>query len=163
MKPKTILVPLDGSPIAEGALPTAVELARETPGAVIVLTRVAEAQALALVDPTTAHAVGLREAQDYLNEVATRLRDRGVAITTSVWYGLPVSAIVQAARAVKADLIVMNSHGRGGLRRAVLGSVAEGVLRRTHTPILLLRDPGAPIDEPAPGEVAGQAKEASRV
>ena len=70
-------------------------------------------------------------------------------VATSVWYGPPVESIADAARYRSADLIVMTTHGRSGLSRLLLGSVAEAVLRATTTPVLLLR-PGqsAPVLDP---------------
>jgi nucleotide-binding universal stress UspA family protein len=70
-------------------------------------------------------------------------------VETSVWYGPPAEAIIEAARVRAIDLIVMSSHGRSGLGRLVLGSVAETVLRGTTVPILLLRDREAPVTLPA--------------
>ncbi|HEU5323474.1 MAG TPA: universal stress protein [Methylomirabilota bacterium] len=143
MKFKTILVPLDGSALAEAAIPPAVELARD--GATLVLLRAAEAHPLPTADPTEAQVTVVREAEDYLAAVAERVKTAGVAqVETSVWYGPPAEAIADAARFRTADLIVMNSHGRSGLGRLVLGSVAESVLRATATPILLLRAGAVP-------------------
>ncbi|HEV8585846.1 MAG TPA: universal stress protein [Methylomirabilota bacterium] len=142
MKPNIVLVPLDGSRLAEGALATALGLARE--GAALVLLRAVEAHGTPFADPAAAQVAAIREAEDYLAGVAARLRDAGaLEVETSVWYGPPAEAIADAARYRKADLIVMSTHGRSGLGRLVLGSVAESVLRSTSTPILLLR-PAAP-------------------
>ena len=69
-------------------------------------------------------------------------------VRCSVWYGAPASAIVDAAALNHVDLIVMATHGRSGLGRVVMGSVAESVLRGTTTPILLLRDTQAPLEVP---------------
>ena len=80
--------------------------------------------------------------------VADRLRGAGVTVQTSVWYGEPAVSIIDAANAQHADLIVMTSHGRSGLSRLIMGSVAESVLRGTTTPILLLRADGAPVARP---------------
>jgi nucleotide-binding universal stress UspA family protein len=90
------------------------------------------------------------EAETYLTGVRARLVQSGLdAVDTSVWYGPPAEAIVDAARFRGADLIVMSSHGRSGLGRLVLGSVAETVLRGTRVPILLIRPGEAPIQAPA--------------
>jgi hypothetical protein len=67
-------------------------------------------------------------------------------VITSVWYSQPAQAIVEAARMRRVDLIVMSTHGRSGLRRVVLGSVAESVVRGTQTPILLVSAAGARED-----------------
>jgi nucleotide-binding universal stress UspA family protein len=145
MNVKTILVPLDGSVLAELALKPAVELAREK-DAKLVLLRAAEAHTT-VGDPTEAQVAVVHEAEEYLAGVRARVLDGGVAAAeTSVWYGRPAEAIVEAARYRNADLIVMSSHGRSGLGRLVLGSVAESVLRATATPILLIRPGNAPIE-----------------
>ncbi len=160
MKLERILVPLDGSLLAEGAIPTAVELAGG--GAVgIVLLRAAEAHTLPGADPTEAQVAVVREAEEYLAAVASRLAGEGVkGVETSVWYGPPATAIIEATRLQKVDLIIMTTHGRSGLGRLILGSVAESVLRGTTTPILLLRAPGAPLEAP---KVSGQAKPSREV
>jgi nucleotide-binding universal stress UspA family protein len=148
MRVKTILVPLDGSILAESALAPAVDLAREH-GAKLVLLRAAEAHALPMADPTEAQVQAVRAAEDYLAGARGRVTQAGVAdVENSVWYGQPAEAIVEAAHFRGADLIVMSSHGRSGLGRLVLGSVAETVQRATRVPILLIRPGDAPIDTP---------------
>ena len=143
MKAERILVPLDGSPLAEMALPKAVELLSDRPGATLILLRAAEARTLPGVDPVDAQATVVREAESYLSAVADRLRAEGVAhIVRSVWYSSAAKAIVEAGRVRGVDLIVMSTHGRSGLRRALRGSVAETVLRRTRIPILLVSAAG---------------------
>lgn len=140
---KKILVPLDGSILAEHAIGMAAELAAG--GATVMLVRAAEAHGLPGVDPTDMQVDVVREAEEYLARVAARLeRDGTKNVQTSVWYGPPVSAIVEAAQLRGADLIVMSTHGRSGLGRLILGSVAEAVLRSTTTPILLVRASEAP-------------------
>lgn len=147
MKVDTVLVPLDGSPLAEMALPTAIELLRDSPDATLILLRAAEATTLPGVDPTGAQVAVVHEAEEYLEDVAARARDEGVSrVITSVWYSQPAKAIVEAAPVRGADLIVMSTHGRSGLRRIVLGSVAESVLRGTQTPILLVPAAGVRVD-----------------
>jgi nucleotide-binding universal stress UspA family protein len=148
MAPKKILVPLDGSRLAEVALPEAFEFASR--GATLVLLRAAEAARLPAADPTESQVTVVREAEGYLASIAERARKAGVQnVETSVWYGAPAESIIDAARTRGIDLIVMSSHGRSGLGRLVLGSVAESVLRGTTTPILLLRDRESPVTRPA--------------
>jgi nucleotide-binding universal stress UspA family protein len=155
----TILVPLDGSVLAEAALAPATELARER-RAKLVLLRAAEAHTSLMADPTGAQVAAVRDAEQYLADVRDRvLRGSGVDVDVSVWYGPPAQAIVEAAQYRKADLIVMSSHGRSGLGRLVLGSVAETVLRRSETPILLIR-PDTALSDTA---YAAAAVEASGV
>lgn len=161
MKLDKILVPLDGSMLSEAALATACGFAAED-GAAISLLRAAEATTLLGADAVEAQVTAVREAEEYLAAVERRLREdkRIRRVETHVWYGPAAAAIVEAAAAQKVDLIVMCTHGRSGLGRLVLGSVAESVLRGTTTPILVVRADHAPLDVP---RGAGQATVASRV
>jgi nucleotide-binding universal stress UspA family protein len=149
MKAGKILVPLDGSPLSEAALPAAIDAVAQNPAATLLLLRAAEATTFPGGDPVAGQVAVVREAEEYLENVAARLRAQGVKnVKTSVWYGPPAPAIVEAAQVNKADLVIMTTHGRSGLGRLVLGSVAESVLRGTRTPILLLRAEGAPVQRP---------------
>ena len=148
MKFDRVLVPLDGSWLAEKALPAAMVLLRDRPGVTLMLMRAAQATTLVpWVDPIEAQIEVVGEAETYLKYVADRVRDDepGRTVTTSVWYGRPAGAIVDAAHAGNAQLIVMTTHGRSGLRRIVLGSVAESVLRATTTPVLLVPADGGQV------------------
>jgi len=158
MKGDKILVPLDGSTLAEAALWRAVELAD---GGTLSLLRAAEARSLVGADLVEAQVAAVREAEEYLASAARRLAERGMKnVETHVWYGPPAAAIVEAAQVEKVDLIVMSTHGRSGLGRLILGSVAESVLRGTRTPILVVRADSAPVE---PRRGAAPAKEPSRV
>jgi nucleotide-binding universal stress UspA family protein len=162
MKLSKILVPLDGSALAESAITKAMDLAGGE--STLMLLRAAEAHTLPGVDPTEAQVEVVREAEEYLASVAARLKEQGIdSVETSVWYGPAASAIVDAARLRKADLIVMSTHGRSGLGRLILGSVAESVLRGSTTPILLLRVPGAPVETPGGAGQARPTKEPAHV
>jgi len=163
MKFEKILVPLDGSALAESALARAALFAAND-DTTLMLIRAAEAYTLPGVDPTEAQVEVVREAEEYLGAVAARLEREGLKkVETSVWYGPAASAIVEAARLRKADLIVMSTHGRSGLGRLILGSVAESVLRGTTTPILLLRAQEAPVEAPAGTGQARPTQEVSHV
>jgi len=152
-----ILVPLDGSMLAEGALSNAVDLA-ERNGATISLLRAAEAFTRPGADAVEAQVTAVREAEEYLAAVVRRLTNRGIGrVETHVWYGPVAAAIVEAAAAQKADLIVMSTHGRSGLGRLVLGSVTESVLRGTTVPILVVRAEHAPLDAPSGARRAERA------
>jgi nucleotide-binding universal stress UspA family protein len=145
MKLEKILVPLDGSALAETALPTAVALAATT-GAALLLLRAAEAPAVAMGDAAEAQVKVVREAEEYLDDVKRRLQtDTKAPITTAVWYGQPAEAIAEAAHFNRIGMVVMTTHGRSGLGRLLLGSVAESVIRSTATPILVLHPDGAPL------------------
>ena len=143
-----ILVPLDGSMLAEAALWAAIDLAGKN-GATLSLVRAAQAHTLLGADPVEAQVRTVREAEEYLAAVRRQLQDKGVTrVETHVWYGPAAAAIVEAASFQKAGLIVMCTHGRSGLGRLVLGSVAESVLRGTTIPILIVRADTAPVTAP---------------
>ena len=162
MKTDRILVPLDGSLLAEAAIPAALDLGRGTPSKLMLL-RAAEAHMLPGADPTDEQVAVVREAEDYLAAVSARLADRGVTdVETSVWYGPAAASIIEAAKLKKADLIVMSTHGRSGLDRLILGSVTESVLRGTTAPICIVRAPGAPIEEPAGAGMAREKRESAQ-
>lgn len=147
---KRILVPLDGSTLAELALPKAVELAKLM-GAEITLVRAVEASVRPGADRTAAEITAVRDGEVYLDDVVRRLAREGVPVHSMVWYGPAVFAITEAVRLGRADAIVMGTHGRSGLGRLVVGSIAEAVLRRTTVPILLVRAAEAPLAEPLGG------------
>jgi len=154
MKAKRILVPLDGSPLAEMALTKAVELLRDDPGATLILLRAVEG----CIQATVA-----REAESYLAALAERLEEQGLTrVVRSVWYCDAANAIVEAARSRRVNLIVMSTHGRSGLRRILRGSVAQSVLRRTRTPILLVSARGdADVDSRAVTAASESSRQAA--
>jgi len=80
-------------------------------------------------------------AEKTLGEWADAGRHDGVSVETSLRTGVPHAEIVAAAREMRADLIVVGTHGRGGLDRVLLGSVAERVLRLAPCPVLAVREP----------------------
>jgi len=144
-----VLVPLDGSELAESALGAAVEMARPA-GGTLILIRAAQSGVRPGIDPVRAQLEVVEEAEHYLATVKGQLGKQGVReVKTAVWYGPAASAIIEAAELNKVDLIVMSSHGRSGAGRLIFGSVAESVLRGTTVPILLLRPAGAPVERPA--------------
>jgi nucleotide-binding universal stress UspA family protein len=159
MMTNKIMVPLDGSMLAESALVDAFGLA--TPDkSVVILMRAAEAHALPGSDPTLAQIDAVAEAEKYLADLAAKLMQRGIRnVETHVWYGPPAASIIEAAGVYKPDLIVMSTHGRSGVGRLIFGSVAESVLRGTKIPIFLRRPSEAPVDLPA---VSTQPKEVLR-
>ena len=133
---KTILVPLDGSPVAEQGLAAACRIARET-GATLLLVR----SVVYFAAEATGEDEGrdLQEAREYLGRVKRDLEGQGFAVATEILPVEPVRAILFAVKAHAADLISICTHGHSGIEHAVLGSVAGAVLRRSTTPILLTR------------------------
>lgn len=142
-----ILVPLDGSELGERVLAPAATLARTTGARLTVAHVVASHSALGagLVPLLPDDVVRIRDqAAAYLSDVAVRLGAQGVGVETYLTEDdNTAAAVAQAAAEVNADLIALATHGHGGLRRAVLGSVADKVLRSSPLPLLVLR-PGDP-------------------
>jgi nucleotide-binding universal stress UspA family protein len=142
---RKILVPLDGSTLAEEALSVAGPLAHRT-GAEIHLMSVqppalsAGAQ-FGLADTDAQPVYGEREhIEAYLAMMAARLaRVEGVHAVPAVLEGSPSDLLTQYAKAAQIELIVMTTHGRGGFSRLCLGSVADDLVRRVTVPVLLLR------------------------
>ncbi len=131
----SILLPLDGSTFAEAAIPLAVALSAQTGATVRLVTVVEHFPA----SDSYGWQDALRDqAQEYLEEVAESVRPRtGREVTTSVLLG-HVSSVLET-QAEDADLVVMASHGRGGLSRAWLGSAADDCVRHGKKPVLLVR------------------------
>ncbi|MBI4521160.1 MAG: universal stress protein [Gemmatimonadetes bacterium] len=154
---RLILVPLDGSRFAEHALPTALGLARRG-GARLELVMVREPPVGVAAHTAPIGVTDSRELEappqafaDYLDAVAKRLYEsgaaQGVGLSHSVLSGPTVKALTTRIRNTFPDLVVMTTHGRGPVSRAWLGSVADGLVRRIRTPLLLLRpDPDASLD-----------------
>jgi len=146
MAMEKILVPLDGSDLAEAALETAINILNEQPATTLVLLRATELPRPPEAESRADQACAVREAESYLNGVAAGLRECGITrVKTTVWDGPAAPTIVEAAEVEKADLIVLSSHGRGGVGPLIFGSVAESVLHGTRTPILLVRVVGSPL------------------
>ena len=133
-----ILVPLDGSELAQVALPHAVHLAQLFQ-ADLMLLRVAYAAAYPGSDPVAAQRAVVAESDAYLKAVAAGLSPQGFTLHTSVRYGYAAEEIIAFASQEGVTLIVMATHGRSGVGRWLLGSTAEKVLRGTSVPILLIR------------------------
>ena len=131
-----ILIPLDGSELAEKMLEEAKETAK-LHQAEIALLRVVRAAVMPGTDPTDKEVAVVDAAQAYLDRVAERLRAEGFQVTTHVRYGHPAREIIDASQ--KADLVAMSTHGRSGLGRFALGSVADKVVRHSQKPVLLIR------------------------
>ncbi|MGH7334897.1 MAG: universal stress protein [Candidatus Rokuibacteriota bacterium] len=140
---KRVLVPLDGSVLAEGILPFILDIAGPL-DIEVVLLRVVHPIPPQVVEGTR-HVVledvegRLAEARTYLEPFTQQLAGKGVRVRAEVRHGDPVAEIIECAKTVKADLIAMTTHGRGGLGRVLFGSVAEAVLRRAEIPVFLMR------------------------
>jgi nucleotide-binding universal stress UspA family protein len=142
-----VMVPLDGSPLAEQALPAAIELATHAQAELLlfhaVIPPVKYAPDLAPFRRSpTAIAVpppGPQQALDQLQAVVERWRPEGIAVLPAVASGEPAQQIIDEAARQHVDLIVLATHGYSGLRRWALGSVADKLLHATDIPLLLVR------------------------
>ena len=142
---RRIVVTLDGSVLAEevldGVAPVAAAL-----GAELLLVRV--------VAPGKSDEAGVTTAQAYLEGVAQRLRHDGHSVRPLALEGAPAQKVASLAREMDARIIAMATHGRAGVARYVLGSVAAEVLHRSTTPLLVMRPArvgwrtASPEDEP---------------
>ena len=141
----TILLPHDGSELADTTVPYAVALHRAT-GAPVELLRVLEElkpiydsgrRQLIWIDPE--HPRAEAEQSDLLDAVATRLADHGLTPKQVIRVGDPRREILQEAETLDRPLILLASHGRGGLSRVVFGSVASGLLHAVRGPIMIVR------------------------
>ncbi|MGB3903888.1 MAG: universal stress protein [Anaerolineae bacterium] len=139
-----ILVPLDGSELAEAILPH-LEAVADSHQAEVILLQVLSATG---VLPETA-AKERREAKEYLMQVEQGLLEKGINARHTIRHGLdPAEEIVDYADVNNVDLIAMSTHGRSGISRWLFGSIASKVLQGTSKPILLMRPPGARISKP---------------
>jgi nucleotide-binding universal stress UspA family protein len=137
-----IIVPLDGSRFAEAALPVARELATALGGQLVLAQAIVPPEVVGVpvvyyeqFDPEAE----LAAARAYLERVATDIGDTGHPARILAHIGLPAALIPEVARSYRAALVVMATHGRSGLSRLVLGSVADVTLRQGTTPLLLVR------------------------
>lgn len=153
---KRILVPLDGSSLAEQALPLASRLARTTGGTVLLVRVVSALQEFGLYTPETTPYVldmldeELTQATEYLTKVATSKQLEGISTRIAVSSGSIASHILDVARDEQIDLIVMSSHGYSGFKRWALGSVAQKVIRHSPIPVLLMRKDGVKLSGLSP-------------
>lgn len=137
-----LLVPLDGSQMAESALPIVARLAAAWDAEVLLL-HVLERAAPASVHGER-HLTRVEDAHAYLDAQAERLREAGIRVTGhahEVPEGNVARSIVEHAAQEHAELIVLCTHGRGSVREILFGTIAQQVLRRGATPVLLTRQP----------------------
>jgi nucleotide-binding universal stress UspA family protein len=151
---RRILVPLDGSPLAERAIPLATALAAKF-GSEILLLRV-----LDIPEPTAptshlevtigwvreARAQAHQEARSYLDAQQQKVHRQGIAVRALVRDRTPAEDILQVVDCEKIDLVVLSAHGQGGLARWTFGSVADKVARHSPCPVLVVRYASSEIE-----------------
>jgi nucleotide-binding universal stress UspA family protein len=158
---RSVLLPLDGSAFAEQAIPCAAAIAQKA-RARLRLALVHQTPPSPPLDESSARLytrieLALRKSErEYLRRVAARIKGAGAAqLATATLSGPPAAALADYAREVGVDLVVMTTHGRGGLQRAWLGSVADQLVRSLEIPVLLIRpqEEEAPPSEPRLEEI----------
>ena len=153
-----ILIPLDGSKIGEAALPYIEELVSKLPPepkVEVTLLQVVSSMAHWIIAGEATAKVAYTEeemkqitgkALDYLNRSGESLRSRGAVVKVEVRTGRAADEIIKFAAEAKCDMVAMSKHGRSGVDRWILGSVADRVLRGGNTAVLLVRAIGAGLD-----------------
>jgi len=143
-----IVVPLDGSPTAEAILAQVRRILHRTDSEVILVR--------AVVPPPAEDSIGLAGAEamidaarNYTQGLEARLKDEGVRVKSITRVGTAAGVILDAARDEQASLIAMATHGETGLKRILLGSVTERVLRKSTVPVLVVQ-PFHSYDNAAP-------------
>jgi nucleotide-binding universal stress UspA family protein len=146
-KIRDILVPLDGSPLAEAALAPAAALAELFDAELVLVQVVPPLSAGSLLPVTFAAgydteiiALQRKGAQDYLEGLSEDLRERGTRVKTSIVVGQNVGeALIKLAHPERTDLVAIATHGRSGVRRLILGSIADKLIRAAGPPVLVVR------------------------
>jgi nucleotide-binding universal stress UspA family protein len=151
---RRLVVPLDGSGMAETALPAASAVAHAFEAEVrlvwvvpTVATVSGERGAAMKLMPSAAAALldaEAAQAATYLERVGARLREEGVKISVEVGRGEPIRVLLDTVAKQEIDLIVIATHGRSGISAVWAGSVTSRILRYSTRPILLIRIPGPP-------------------
>jgi nucleotide-binding universal stress UspA family protein len=139
---KKILVPLDGSPLAEAVLPHAEALAKSE-GAEIILLRVALTpdEGVFIHNPALAKTIIKEieeETEDYMEAEVAKLKQEGIRVSGITRDGFVPDTILDVAEETHADVIAMSTHGRTGVKRWLLGSVADRIVHYSHVPVMLI-------------------------
>ena len=139
---KHILLPLDGSPLAEKALPHAITIAKSFQSEIIILRVLVPLPS----SPTTNEAARMRAekatdifVREYLGRIAASVQEHGITVQIIVIKGRPHMQIIQYAETNPVDMIVMSKRGESGLSRWLMGSVADRVVRGANVPVLVVR------------------------
>lgn len=153
-----VLVPLDGSATAEAALEPARDLARSL-SAELVLIRAVEPHPMAYTDPTAAILTDptpeLDAARDYLAHLAKKIQAEGTHVSYGEEFGFALTTILDSASTLDVDAIAIATHGRGGVARLMMGSVATGIIQYAGRPIFIVRPKPARADAARVGYGSG--------
>jgi len=135
---QSILVPLDGSKVAEAILPEIERFSGE-PLPRLQLIRVCLAHGFPGQDMTDLQLKTINEARAYLQGIKSRLVEQGFDTSISVLYGDAAEEILEHSMRPTIDLVAMSTHGRSGPGRWLMGSIAEKIVRHCQKPVLLIR------------------------
>jgi nucleotide-binding universal stress UspA family protein len=143
---------LDGSRCAERALEVALSLAKTESARLAICSIVDPIVIVGTMPPSPALDLLLfdreNEARHLVEAAIEKARRAGLKAAGEIYLGVPFDEILKFAKREKADAIVMGTHGRGGIKRLFMGSVAESVLREAPCPVIIVRDP-VPSDQAA--------------
>jgi nucleotide-binding universal stress UspA family protein len=151
---KKIMVPLDGSELAECVLPHVEAIAKGCSAAEVVLVRAVEpfqmppygdafgSYAPNVEDIKKADLANQARAKEYIEQVAGRVQLGGAKVQTQVLFGKAADSLAEYATKNDVDIIVIATHGRSGVSRWVWGSVSDRILRSACVPVLMVRAPG---------------------
>ena len=148
-----ILVPLDGSQIAECVIPHITTIAKATSAEVELISVVEPVDiptrgkiALSEDDLKAINSEAKKEAHNYLEHIVKRLTRDDVKAKAIVITGKPAESLIDYAGSNNIDLIIMATHGRSGLTKWFFGSIAEKIMRAVETPVLLVKANGCELD-----------------
>lgn len=147
---KKIMVPLDGSPLAECVLPHVDAIAKGCAVKELILLRVVEPERIytvsdSSIDPNlaaTRESERKKAAEEYLDEIANRISEMGLVCEVKAIVGRVAERLVDYCTENGVDLIIIATHGRSGVTRWVRGSVADKILRSSTIPVMMVRAPG---------------------
>ncbi len=143
-----ILVPLDGSELSLSILPYVEDMARALGASLVLINTLIplDIYPAAEMSPVQVGSVLddlMAQARSFLAEVAKEVEARGVKARSVVTVGFPVDEVIRVAQEVGAGLLAVATHGRSGVNRWIMGSVADGIVRRSTLPCLMVRPEGA--------------------
>ncbi|MGD0276416.1 MAG: universal stress protein [Syntrophales bacterium] len=139
---KKILVPLDGSKLAECALPHVVNLAKGDAVGEVILLNVVEIPSVWMaegLDFISIKNAQFSKAQKYLANLQSQLSSEGIKVKAEVLEGKTAQSIIEYSKEKAVNLIVIVTHGYTGIKQLMFGSVALRVLHDAHIPVLLIR------------------------
>jgi nucleotide-binding universal stress UspA family protein len=137
-----VLVPLDGSDLAECALPHVKKMVKEGFIKDIIILTVIDIHPSALLegaDTTVIYKAQMHNSREYMNKVQAQFRAEGIEVKTEILQGSAAQVISDYANEKKVELVVIATHGYSGVKRLMFGSVAFRVLHDSHVPVLLIR------------------------